>query len=186
MLECGHGRGEVLEAFSKRWITVYGIDREVVSDGYLAPHRILKVDMERDRFPFEDGYFDVVFSKSVIEHCHDPSHFLAESFRVLAPGGRLIVMTPDWKSQMEIFYDDFTHRTPFTPDGLSDALEMFGIREVKVEKFYQLPIVWKYPALKWVCRFLQLIIPVRWKLKNKFLRWSVELMILGTGVRHTP
>ena len=52
--------------------------------------------------------------------------------------------TTNRKSNYKIFFDDFTHRTPFTVMALNDAYKMFGFKDVKVFKFRQLPIVWKY------------------------------------------
>ena len=47
---------------------------------------------------------------------------MKESWRVLKPGGRLIALTPDWKSQMKTFYNDYTHVRPYTVDSLGDLL----------------------------------------------------------------
>lgn len=49
------------------------------------------------RFPFEDGSFDFIYSEHMIEHVPWPSarHMLEESFRVLKPGGRIRIATPD-------------------------------------------------------------------------------------------
>jgi 2-polyprenyl-3-methyl-5-hydroxy-6-metoxy-1,4-benzoquinol methylase len=131
----------------------------------------------------ESGSFDVIFSKSVIEHLFDPSKFVSECRRVLKPGGRIIVMTPDWGSTMKIFFDDYSHRQPYTATALKDLLDVFGFYKTHAELFYQLPVLWKYPALKAVSRILQFMVPVTAKSKIKFIRWSVELMVLGTGVK---
>ncbi|MBX3177817.1 MAG: methyltransferase domain-containing protein [Candidatus Hydrogenedentes bacterium] len=45
--------------------------------------------------PFATGAFDGVFSINVIEHVPDPAVFIAESARVLAPGGLLLIVTPN-------------------------------------------------------------------------------------------
>jgi 2-polyprenyl-3-methyl-5-hydroxy-6-metoxy-1,4-benzoquinol methylase len=46
------------------------------------------------RYPFTDGAFAAVVSSDVIEHVQKPQEMLLEMWRVLAPGGTLIVTTP--------------------------------------------------------------------------------------------
>ncbi len=43
------------------------------------------------RWPYPDDKFDVVFSSQVIEHLHNTRLFVEEMFRVLKPGGTVIV-----------------------------------------------------------------------------------------------
>lgn len=45
--------------------------------------------------PFHDSAFDVITSFETLEHLHDRRKFLAELHRVLAPGGMLILSTPN-------------------------------------------------------------------------------------------
>ena len=92
-------------------------------------------------------------------------------------------MTPDWKSQRHIFYDDFTHVHPYTQISLKDMLKIYNFQNVETETFYQLPVLWKYPWLKIFSKCLQIFGPVKKIYKNKFIRWSRELMILGTGIK---
>jgi len=183
ILDTGCGRGELLEGFDRLGLEVTGLDRSPSAIEQLQRFHVGYCDLGRDAFPFPDAAFDVVFSKSMIEHFYEPDHFLSESLRVLKPGGRLIVLTPDWVTQMPIFYDDHTHRRPYTVSALDDLLRLVGLQNVTSQLFYQLPIVWRYPPLKCLSRLLQPFVPVTWKSKIKFLRWSVELMILATGVK---
>ena len=48
-----------------------------------------------EHIPVADGSVDVVVSFETIEHVPDPHRFLDECVRVLAPGGRLIISTPN-------------------------------------------------------------------------------------------
>ena len=48
--------------------------------------------------PFADGAFDVLTSTQVYEYVDDMPTALAEAYRVLRPGGRLLVLDTDWES----------------------------------------------------------------------------------------
>lgn len=52
----------------------------------------------RQRFPFEDKSIDRIFSEHMIEHItwHQGLDMLRECHRVLVPGGRIRISTPDW------------------------------------------------------------------------------------------
>ena len=53
-------------------------------------------NIETDRFPYQDGSFDIVLYCEIIEHLmHDPTHSLYEIHRVLKPGGYLVLSTPN-------------------------------------------------------------------------------------------
>jgi SAM-dependent methyltransferase len=148
---------------------------------------VKQCDLARDVFPYHDESFDVVYHKSVLEHMYDPENIMKETMRVLKPGGKLIILTPDWHTQWKNFFEDFTHSRPYNVLALSDLLKVYGFNNFAVVRFYQLPVLWKFPVIKLISKFLQLVTNVyggRWlteKTGIKFFRWSVELMILGYG-----
>lgn len=183
ILDSGSGRADFSRAFARAGLHTWAIDGSCYEKEYKdGVHFVGNFDLETGILPFEDNYFDVVFSKSVLEHIHKPENYLSEILRVLKPGGLFIVMVPDWHTQMYIYYDDFSHVQPYTKKGVEDTLRVFGFKNVSADIFYQLPIVWRYPNMKIICRFLQWIGgPVKKLSKNKFYRFSRELMILGTG-----
>lgn len=45
--------------------------------------------------PFADESFDIIFSRYVLEHVADPERVFREFARVLRPGGRLLILTPN-------------------------------------------------------------------------------------------
>lgn len=51
-------------------------------------------DNINSRLEFPDNYFDYVTMLAVIEHIDDPEPLIAEITRVLKPGGKLIITTP--------------------------------------------------------------------------------------------
>jgi SAM-dependent methyltransferase len=71
-------------------LTVRGQDYELDEKQFNA---------EIDRWPYDDGTFDLILSCEMIEHmAMDPMHVFAEANRVLRPGGRLFVSTPNASS----------------------------------------------------------------------------------------
>jgi dolichol-phosphate mannosyltransferase len=58
-------------------------------------HRLL-VRASCDRLPFRAKSFDTVINSEVIEHVHDSPEIWSEMWRVLRPGGILVVGTPDY------------------------------------------------------------------------------------------
>lgn len=70
-----------------------------------------------EKIPLPDGSVDVVVSFETIEHVADPGRFLDECVRVLGPGGRLIISTPD----KEVYANWLGTRNPHHRSELTEA-----------------------------------------------------------------
>lgn len=175
LLDLGAGRGEFLHGFASLGFRASGIDRSRPRNPRFT-ETVIEADYEKARLPFEDGAFEVIFNKSVLEHVFEVSRLLAECWRVLAPGGRLISMVPDWDAQWRHFYDDWTHVRPFTLTGLRECIGSHGFRLSTAERFRQLPVLWERPYLNPVASAAALL-PRPFK-KFKFVRFSKEWMLL--------
>jgi 2-polyprenyl-3-methyl-5-hydroxy-6-metoxy-1,4-benzoquinol methylase len=65
-----------------------------------------------------DNSFDTVFSCETIEHVPDPARAVRELARVLKPGGRLFLTTPNYLNAMGLYRGYMRLRgTPFTETG---------------------------------------------------------------------
>lgn len=80
-------------------ISLYGIG---YGDGEKSTKQILGQDVEirncnveTDRWPYDDGEFDVVIMMAILEHLFDPVSALIEARRVLADDGSFIASTPN-------------------------------------------------------------------------------------------
>jgi glycosyltransferase involved in cell wall biosynthesis/SAM-dependent methyltransferase len=63
----------------------------------------IRLNVERDRFPFADESFDVVLCCELIEHLsEDPMHMMVEINRILKWDGLVIVTTPNVSSAISI------------------------------------------------------------------------------------
>jgi len=177
LLEPGCGRGEHLRIYRDLGLEVYGMDISPEAPELASDLDISVCNLDQEKLPYPDNFFDVVYSKSFLEHLEDPVFFLKEAFRVLKPGGIIISMVPDWESQYQTFYDDPTHVSPFTFVSLRNIKLMNGFEKVDIQKFRQLPIVWRFPSIKYLCIGISPFISIRTKIP--FFRWSRELMLLG-------
>lgn len=96
-LDIGCGDGYWSEKLKTKGYAVTGVDipREYPNVDADAPYpETVHMDAGA-RFPFPDASFDLVWSTEVIEHVVNHTNMLSEIERVLKPGGRAILTTPN-------------------------------------------------------------------------------------------
>jgi 2-polyprenyl-3-methyl-5-hydroxy-6-metoxy-1,4-benzoquinol methylase len=84
-------------------IDVRQSDIDIANDFFKLANIIYEV---RDIFknPFPSDYFDCVVFTEVIEHVENPIDYLKEFWRIIKPGGFLVLSTPNATSLKNIFY----------------------------------------------------------------------------------
>ena len=158
VLEVGCGLGHLLEHLTPQY-EVFGADinewaleqaQANVPDGHFS-----QVSAE-ELAPYEDGVFDVVIAKHVVEHLADPAQAIREMGRVLRPGGLLLLGTPNTDSPMHarkldkwVGYQDPTHISLHSPAEWLSMLHAAGLKERKVwsDGFWDPPYVKLVPAV---------------------------------------
>jgi ubiquinone/menaquinone biosynthesis C-methylase UbiE len=101
VLEVGCGTGHWLVELMPAGPQLYGLD---LSAGMLAQAREQKAPLfltqgTAESLPYQAGYFDLVYSVNAIHHFIRPQNYIAEAWRLLRPGGALVVvgMQPRWE-----------------------------------------------------------------------------------------
>ncbi|MCL4813518.1 MAG: methyltransferase domain-containing protein [Vicinamibacteraceae bacterium] len=131
---CGTGYGSALLATRGPAASVIGIDLDEATVAYAVRHhsrggvRFLVADAGRLDM-LESGSVDLVVSFETIEHVPDDLAMLGELRRVLRPGGRLVVSTPNnWPVEISPFhvrtYDEAAFRAVL--GGWFEVVAMYG------------------------------------------------------------
>lgn len=152
LLDVGCGSGAMLAEAKRRGWDCLGFDADanvvewLVSLGYDC--RVQSADS--GRWLLAPGSYSIVTACDVIEHLIDPAHMLAEAFRVLRSGGRILVSTPNcanWRRWAQLVsgqmfrtsgdnvLKDGGHLGYWTPADLTDALQATGFGNVTPHLF---------------------------------------------------
>ena len=155
LLDIGTGIGQFLSLARTEYSPVLGT--EISSTAIEIANRlyglnILKGDIEALQI---SQRFDNVTAFHVLEHVHQPSHFLACCQRLLKPGGRLFVAVPNdlemlacrtgrWSLESVSFSMPEIHLSHFTTRSITGLLSRCGFQVIHVS----LDPFWVVPASK--------------------------------------
>jgi len=155
VLDVGCGEGRFASELARANVRVVGVDvaeeplRRARERDPRLDLRLLAADDNNDnnddgRWPLEDAGFDAVWAGETIEHVADTARWLSEVRRVLRPGGRLLLSTPDhgrlavlWlalsRRAFETHFDPLAdHLRFYTRATLTRLLGEFGFQDVSV------------------------------------------------------
>ncbi|MBM4339267.1 MAG: class I SAM-dependent methyltransferase [Deltaproteobacteria bacterium] len=141
LLDIGAGFGFFLSEMKERGWEVAGVE---ISQKALAYARdVLRLTVHEgplEKIGFPESGFDVVSGFYVIEHLPQPIEFLKECYRILKPGGLLLLRYPHTspiKSFLRFIgfenrlYDLPAHLSDFSPEMIQQCLKKAGFKEWK-------------------------------------------------------
>lgn len=120
---CGEGYGADLLASTASRVVALDYDAATVAHVGARYPAVEVLEANLAALPLDDATVDVVVNFQVIEHLWDQPQFIAECFRVLRPGGRLLISTPN--------------RITFTP-GSDTPVNPFHTRELNAAELREL------------------------------------------------
>lgn len=140
LLDVGCGKGSFIARMRDQGWDVEGLEVDADAVEYARSKSGLTVHLgSLENIHFPDSTFDVITSNHVIEHVHDPISLIQECLRVLKPGGRLVLATPNIESfGHQYFGRNWSHLDPprhlrlFTMQTLRECAVRAGFKSVDV------------------------------------------------------
>jgi SAM-dependent methyltransferase len=111
-LDVGAGAGtDAARLAAEHGATVVAVDRSLTMLTTARDRGVsLVVAADAERLPFPDGSFDGTWADRVLQHLADPERALDELIRVTAPAGRLVLVDPDYDTQVLDIADQWLAR----------------------------------------------------------------------------
>jgi ubiquinone/menaquinone biosynthesis C-methylase UbiE len=168
LLELGAGYGEFSKSIraARKW----ALDNNPALTEYWGTRITPLIQQALETLPLGSGSMDAVFASNFFEHFtqEEGREILSEAWRVLRPGGRLIVVQPNFRLEPRRYFDDYTHKTIYTDNGFRDFLLSQGWKIAHIEpRFTPFSMKSRIPTAEWLVR-LYLASPVR-PLAGQFL-----------------
>lgn len=91
-----------------------------------------------EKLDFPNNYFSAIHASHILEHLEKPLFTLKEFYRVLKPGGKLILFVSNIYRYKFKSFDDYTHRNHFTPRSLKQIAYDAGFRDFTVKQDYKI------------------------------------------------
>jgi 2-polyprenyl-3-methyl-5-hydroxy-6-metoxy-1,4-benzoquinol methylase len=157
ILDVGCFTGDFLELLNQNGWDVCGVELQpeaVEIANARLPGRVFQTDLYGGNFPRR--HFDVVSLLGLIEHVADPMRMLFRCVELLAPGGVLLIQTPDSGSLlargMRQFWPPYApveHIHLFSRRAIKKALSQVGLGNIRVLRHVKkLPIAYVYEMLQ--------------------------------------
>ncbi|MBC8000157.1 MAG: class I SAM-dependent methyltransferase, partial [Leptolyngbya sp.] len=111
--------------------------------------QVLSQDLTKT-WQLEDNSINVVFSSNFLEHLPTKDailHTFKEAHRVLAPGGKIILLGPNIRFCYDVYWDFFDHYIPLSDRSVNEALNLEGFETIKsIDRFLPFSMQNKVPT----------------------------------------
>ena len=95
--------------------------------------KVKKINVENELEKLPANFYQGIYVKQVVEHLCNPLYFFRNIYRMLKPGGKAVILTPNCPYALtRFFWDDYTHERPFTKESLKRIALDAGFTKIKI------------------------------------------------------
>lgn len=200
VLEIGSGIGNISTFFirDKADITLSDIRPvycEVLKEKFPGASDVLEMNLTDpgfdSAFAMHIGKYDAVFALNVVEHIEDHALAIRNCYKLLKPGGKLVILVPAYQRLYNRFDKELEHFRRYTKASLNNLLTQGGFRILHAQYFNFMGIPGWYVSGKLQrnktipknqMAFYNKLVPI-FKIVDKVLFNQVGLSVISVGVK---
>jgi len=153
-LDVGCGTGVLMQDLSiygESW----GMDCSLIVLNYCRKrgNRFLKKADLEEKLPFKNDFFEVVTCLDVLEHIKNEKSALKELFRIIKPGGLLVITVPAFPKLWTYWDEKNGHKRRYLLKELKVKLRKEGFKVVKAS-YFNVSILIPVILVRWLKSFL--------------------------------
>lgn len=135
ILDAGCGTGSTIQFLSDYGVT-YGVDVSSVATNFCRKRGLKHIKKgDVSKLPYDDNFFDIVSCMDVLEHIEHDEKAVKEIFRILKPGGEMLLTVP----ALPFIFSDHDraqgHFRRYSRSDVKQLLESNGFTEKRTTHF---------------------------------------------------
>jgi len=143
LLDVGSGTGSFVHTMSVAGWNVVGVEPDAAARAFALKKYNSDIYPAEELFMLPDATYDAITMWHVLEHVHRLDEYIAQLKKVLAPGGKIIIAVPNYKSKDATVYqanwaayDVPRHLYHFSPQSMRKLMEQHGLQVISTKPMW--------------------------------------------------
>lgn len=143
LLDVGSGTGTFVHTMAVAGWNVVGVEPDAAARAFAFKKYNSDIYPAEELFMLPESTYDAITMWHVLEHVHRLDEYITQLKKILAPGGKLIIAVPNYKSKdAHIYkeqwasYDVPRHLYHFSPQSMRKLMEQHGLKVITTKPMW--------------------------------------------------